>query len=169
MFLIETFVLYDTFWYDNAILGDTKSNEWYLSTANLSLSVESDGTGTLLSSTATSNAYSNSTSSWNRYLDASNDFCVEFDVVSKTGDFALRFLNSTSSAIYRDIPLTNRVSSNNHVKVEYSATDKKMVIDIDGNIETTPSTAIYGLMVTCGFRMINTATLKFKNFKVYPL
>ena len=79
-------------------------------------------------------------------------------------------MNNTSSN-YRDITLTNRVSSNNHVKVEYSATNQNMTITIDGVTEANPvnSSMIYGLMVTCGFRIINTSSAKIKNFKVYSI
>lgn len=154
------YIFYDIGVYSN-------HNNWYVPSENVTFTLGYDAT--LLSSTSTGIVISNSISSANRYLSTSSDFTIEFDVVSFTGSSMLRLSKSTN--VNHDIHIHKRASINSHIKVEYSASTQTTTVYVNGVAEQTSYSAsnIANANIGVFLRLVDEASLKFKNFIVYSI
>ena len=147
--LQETFVLWDTVWFDVGVTGK-KNDDWYRSNNNITVTTYDDGT--LLESTQAVNIYANSTSNINRFL--TDDFIIEFDVVSFTGNVNDWQFNNKS------------ITDGSHIKLEYQ--DGSLTYTVDDNSPVTISTGLNGNLGV-SFRFSTVQSLKYKNYKIYSI
>ena len=159
----ETYGILDTLFYDEAVDGK-KNSKWYISnTGNLSVSTDSNGT-LLTSSTAVQYRCNSTTSSLNNFL--SGKWCVEFDVISYTGNPMVRLLQTTGNTW--DWQFTNRgIIDGSHIKLVFE--DNTITATVDDDEKAPVSTSAFTGDLAIGFRFGDAGTLKYKNFKVYPV
>ena len=124
--------------------------------------------GTVLSTTETGRCYANSTNSVNRFLSTANDFCIEFDIASVTGESKL--VLTKSSSVVQNIAISSRVTSNNHFKIVFNSTTNQIQVTVDDTVYNPFFVFILAnANVGIYFELTNTATLTYANFVVYPI
>ena len=163
MFQSEIYSLIDALFYDEAVSGKKNSN-WYISNTD-NLSVSTDSNGTLLTSSTTVQYRCNSTTSTlNNFL--SGKWCVEFDVISYTGRPMVRLLQTNSNTW--DWQFSNKgIIDGSHIKLVFE--DNTITATVDDDEKAPMSTSAFTGDLAIGFRLVDAGTLKFKNFKVYPI
>ena len=157
--LQETFVLWDTVWFDVGVTGK-KNEDWYRSNNNITVHTYDDGT--LLESTQAVNIYANSTSNINRFL--TDDFIIEFDVVSFSGNVNVRLASTNGNY---DWQFNNKsITDGSHIKLEYQ--DGSLTHTVDDNSPVTTATGLNGNLGV-SFRFSTVQSLKYKNYKIYSI
>ena len=160
MVLQETYVIYDSTFYDSGLNDAQKNNDW--TTTNLQ--INTDNTGTLVSNSTSSNVfyriYRNSA-----LVSFDTPYIVEFEVVSLTGTILL--INDGSTTIRRTLSGELGVQNGDTVRIEYDGTTCKYYVnDIYKTGQDISATSSYSYL---GFRIGSSASLKYKNYKVYPV
>ena len=159
MVLQETYEVWDTVWFDVGVNGK-KNDDWYRSNNNITVTTYDDGT--LLESTQAVNIYANSTSNINRFL--TDDFIIEFDVVSFSGNVNVRLASSNGNY---DWQFNNKsITDGSHIKLEYQ--NGSLTHTVDDNSPVTTATGLNGNLGV-SFRFSTVQSLKYKNYKIYSI
>lgn len=151
----------------NSGVGQTGDASFY-NPSNITVDMQSDGT--LLTQSANSNAlyYANLDSTSDLY-DFEAPFCMEFDAISHSIDSnasdgcGIHLTEKNKSSKYKAFASLN-TTSNNHIKVTVDGTN--VIYQVDNN---TPITEEYSTTKVRVAFLLNNATLKFKNFMIYPI
>ena len=156
----ETYSLIDAVFYNSGI-GATGDASFY-NPSNIDVDVQSDGT--LLTQSASSNAlyYANIGTTGDLY-DFIPSFCIEFDIISSSGVTAISITEKNGTAKVKQFSALN-ITSNNHVKITVDGTN--VIYKVDNN--TPVSEAYTTTQVRVAF-LLNSASMKFKNFVIYPI
>lgn len=161
----ETFVVYDCIFKD---IGTTSSsnNRWQNLQQTLTISVESDGTLVSNDSNAFGVRYADKDESGSSIYDFTVPFCVEFDCVSISGEGMVYIYDGTNTKELRSwssLQLTN----NSHLKVIVSNQDVRYYINNNATPIITSSNQLGNSSV--GLRVNPNASIKYKNFMIYPI
>ena len=162
----EPYTVIDGVFYNSGV-GATGDASFY-NPANIDVQVESDGTLLTQSASSTALYYANIGTTGDLY-DFTSSFCIEFDIISSS--------RSSSSSSGLGISLTEKngtakvkqfsalnITSNNHVKITVDGTN--VIYKVDNN--TPVSEAYTTTQVRVAF-LLNSASMKFKNFVIYPI
>lgn len=147
----ETYTILDAIFYDHGITSDY-NNSWENTSSRLTVS--RDTSGTLLSNSSGSNGF---------YICCRNiiaPFCIEFNIISITGQSYVTFDGTTSSKVRLD----SRLSGGEAVRLEFADNVTKIYINDEYNAEFTTSSLKY-----TAFLLYNEASLKYSDWKVYPI
>ena len=150
-FLQETFVLWDTLFYDNAVSTDYNPN-W--ENYNNNLTVARDNLGTLLTNTSGNNGYLMATRT------PPSSFTVEFDVIAIEHSVSVAYYSQTTDRIRID----TRATAGDTVKIEHNDGENKVYVNEELVFTNTTSNKQY-----ISFRLENNASFKYKNFKLYSI
>ena len=151
MMLQETFVLWDTLFYDNAVSTDYNPN-W--ENYNNNLTVARDNLGTLLTNTSGNNGYLMATRT------PPSSFTVEFDVIAIEHSVSVAYYSQTTDRIRID----TRATAGDTVKIEHNDGENKVYVNEELVFTNTTSNKQY-----ISFRLENNASFKYKNFKLYSI
>ena len=152
----ETYEIIDATYYDDGVTSP-KTKTWYNQDNAFSVSI--DDTGTLLSCSASSlKSFFADGTNWSSSSKFTAPLCVEVDIESVTGsDVVLAILSNVNPTI----SLTGRST----VKMIWDGSKVEKYIDgvLTGTTQNVTQTP-----VAIGFRM-TTGSVKYKNFKIYPI
>ena len=151
MFQSETYELLDAIFYDVGT-GSTPNTNWY----NYgSLSVGSDDTGTTVSKSATGNGYyvANQNNTSDYVFNA--PFCCEFEIVS------------VSSARFQLAHNNQNIALANGDKIKFTIKDGKFTLT-KNDVVSTPVN-VSETTEQLRFQMMGVSSVKYKDFKVYPI
>lgn len=168
LFLQETYEVLDTLLYDKATTGH-KSTNWH--TQNGTLQITTDDNGTSLENTGTGSAsyVANLPSTSPSGYDAEWEvpFCIEFDIVDCT-DLSKCYLqvSANNSSPYTPALNANGSVIGSHQKIECRASGYTIYIDY-----RTPVVLDRPIndLASIRFAISQGETLKYKNFKIYPI
>lgn len=166
--LQETYEILDTSFYDTGIYG-TSNNNWQYNSSYLTKTVETDGTGTLVENTTTGTTYRPyqvDLQSDSNPFDFDVPFAMEFDVVSLTNNILIIMIsndNQDGSVSFSYAGFT----AGSTCKIEYSNGVFKFYKD--GVPSATDRSFTLTGKVRLGFSLKNDCSIKYKNFKVYPI
>ncbi len=159
MFLQETFVVYDTFIYDNGTTASHNDNAW---DGNNLPTVVRGNDGTTVTNEATGNRYLYANKGTTGIYDWDTPLCIEFN-----------FEKLNTDNINPQIQLFDE-QNNYFANWSYSTGHYKITIKNDEVSWTINGNAQTGKTVTLGAFFIRFytpvgASFKFSNFKVYPI
>jgi len=149
--LQETFVLWDTFFYDNGLDSDYNPN-W--ENYNNYLNIARDNLGTLLTNTSGNTGY------WVSTRNFPSSFVVEFDIISVNGSTSVAYSSLPASRLRID----TRASGGDKFKIEYNNNENKIYVNEELISTNTTSNEQY-----ISLRLENNASFKYKNFKLYSV
>lgn len=168
------FRVLDCFAYDTGISGNSGNhpNRWYNYANRITVSAQSDGT--LLTGQPSSAGYYVVNMNEQTIPNTSNvsllnefdEFIMEFELVASTNNLGvyLRGITGTYTKTYS----TSYLTSNNVSHIRCVARDGVFMIYLNGHLEDT-ITRTYDELVRVGIQTGNGATVKFKNFQIYPI
>ena len=160
----EIYEVIDALFFDDGVTSPKIAN-WYKSTNNYSETI--DDTGTEWTNTSATQFVANSTSSANYFLDYQGKWAIEMDVISYN-DVTIRIRESATSQTLFAFD-SRGVTSNSHLKIVYNG-DNTLTYTIDNNAPVTINTIEFSSNIAIGIRLNSAdSSLKFKNFKVYPI
>jgi hypothetical protein len=166
----ETYSVLDCSYFDSGTTGTVYSG-WVNKNATLSSQGGTDGTLFSNSGSSFGTFYANkngtSGSSWSDLYDYSAPLKIEFDVVSVTGSDKTCVICNDGTNPFQVYFNTYGVSANSHVIITVEATRYKIKVD-----DTESNWINHSLATDFGvaFRLNDsTASMKFKNFMVYPI
>ena len=160
----ETYGVVDAIVYDKAYptSNDYNSDMWFGS-PNWTINTDENGTTISTGTNTGYRLYTASSSGTSPYKDFTEDFAVEFIFIEYTGTVIMRVGNDTSKDKYLS---SLGLTSGDVVKLEVSSSNIKYYVngeEIVAQRETYQSGASF-----FSFR-INTGSLKYKDFKIYPI
>ena len=169
IFLQETYEVLDAIFYDKALNGTGNYNDNWRKVPNITeLSITRNSDGTLLDYVSTSSQryiqlFPRNTPS----IDIDVPYIVEFDIVELNGYVLFQAIGKDSTNTTR---YYGRQIVTGHIKVELQHDSVKMWAD-NVNIYNNAS---YDLPTTANLAFVfdknqGNASLKYKNFKVYPI
>ena len=126
--LIETFVVYDTFFYDDGIINP--NTKWDLNYATRT--VESNGTKFLVTTTnASARASMNPLDNQTAYDFDAVPLAFEFDLVdySATGVLNAQFIQATPTTLSKAFSMKNNSYIGKTIKVVYTGTNLELYVD----------------------------------------
>lgn len=164
MFVLERCSIFDAMFYDSGTDG-TLNSEWWKSSSQLSLT--EDNTGITASTTSSSTFYvapnkKDTSKSYMVDVVEWNDFICEFTFVSQTGNqsFMLRDTNANARSIS-----FNGFNEGDVLKIKYT-NNTATAWKNDTPISTTSTSVNGDVMIRFN---ISNGSIKFKEFKVYPI
>lgn len=160
-FQSEIYETLDCLFYDKGILGDsdTHTDQWL--NGGSTMTAQSDGT--LISATALSTNWANKKGTSSSEFDYTGKVAVEFDLVETTDDYIQVQFYDGANLLYGTVG-SNQIG---HIKVV-----------LDGNKATPYYNGVKGTDWTgqamvnpfrVGFRVHANLSMKFKEFKIYPI
>ena len=160
----QPYTVLDAIVYDKAYptSNDYNSDMWFGS-PNWTINTDENGTTISTGTNTGYRLYTASSSGTSPYKDFTEDFAVEFIFIEYTGTVIMRVGNDTSKDKYLS---SLGVTSGDVVKLEVSSSNIKYYVngeEIVAQRETYQSGASF-----FSFR-INTGSLKYKDFKIYPI
>lgn len=171
-FVSETFVLWDTFFYDGGVTGNSNINNWDNYNSRYSINVQSDGT--LLTNTNASlyayliannpNVPSGSGSS---SFEFNYPLAIELDIVD-ANDINKNGFNFEKSSDNRFAFGEFYASIGDHLKVVYDGATLKSYLNNSSTVSRTIEFSELSDFRLSLYSQVN-SYLKFKNFKVYSI
>lgn len=158
-FQSETYEILDCIFLDVATTGNKNTN-W-----SGSPTITTGDDGTLCSNSTSSNIFYRVIEGGS-LKQLSPSYAVEFDVVEYSGTVTIINDSTNNDSIRKSLGALS-VSSNSHVKVTYDGDVFKYYVD--DTHRTTQDITITVESTHCGFRIDPSSSLKYKNFKVYPI
>lgn len=159
-----TYGVVDAIVYDKAYpTSDDYNSDMWFGSPNWTINTDENGTTISTGTNTGYRLYTASSSGTSPYKDFTEDFAVEFILVEYTGTVIMRVGNDTSKDKYLS---SLGLTSGDVVKLEVSSSNIKYYVngeEIVAQRETYQSGASF-----FSFR-INTGSLKYKDFKVYPI
>lgn len=156
----ETYSILDCNWYDDGVTSP-KTVTWWKPSSNFTETIEDTGT-TITNSTSSTNHY------WVKNYSQIDigAFVVEFDLLSYTDDTTPRFaFTGTGGGNYI---FKTELEAPQQCHVKFIVDGTKIACQIDNGtpntLATTTNTTFY-----VGFRLNGEGSIKFKDFKVYPI
>lgn len=160
----EPYTVIDAIVYDKAYpTSDDYNSDMWFGSPNWTINTDENGTTISTGTNTGYRLYTASSSGTSPYKDFTEDFAVEFILLEYTGTVIMRVGNDTSIDKYLS---SLGVTSGDVVKLEVSSSNIKYYVngeEIVAQRETYQSGASF-----FSFR-INTGSLKYKDFKVYPI
>ena len=160
----ETYGVIDAIVYDKAYpTSDDYNSDMWFGSPNWTINTDENGTTISTGTNTGYRLYTASSSGTSPYKDFTEDFAVEFIFIEYTGTVIMRVGNDTSKDKYLS---SLGLTSGDVVKLEVSSSNIKYYVngeEIVAQRETYQSGASF-----FSFR-INTGSLKYKDFKIYPI
>ena len=160
----EPYTVIDAIVYDKAYpTSDDYNSDMWFGSPNWTINTDENGTTISTGTNTGYRLYTASSSGTSPYKDFTEDFAVEFIFLEYTGTVIMRVGNDTSKDKYLS---SLGLTSGDVVKLEVSSSNIKYYVngeEIVAQRETYQSGASF-----FSFR-INTGSLKYKDFKVYPI
>lgn len=137
------------------------------------ISIDSrDANGTYLSNSGTGNAYyvlnNVNTSKGGAETDWNDDYCFEFDLIEYTGTIHFQFLQDASHITNVSFDYKNLVGGHKY-SIEFRKNEKTITLYQDGTQYGNPFAHTMDDWYRFAFIVGASASLAFKNFKVYPI
>ena len=157
MYQSETYSIIDAVFYDKAVGSSSTLSRW---NGYTNFEIVGDDEGTLVTNNTAGNRYlyPKQSSAW-----VENNYVIEFTYVSHNGGVIIRCNNGTSNAdtYLGSLSLTNgdivkvKILDN---KIEYYKNDVKLSLDKTYTVGTSYVAFI-----------LNNSSVKFRDFKIYPI
>jgi len=164
--LQETYEVYDVNFYDTGINGTANTN-WAYNTNYLTKQVLSDGTLITNSATATTERpYQVDLLQDADYYDFDVPFALEFDLVSLSGTVIIIMVSNNGENGSVSMSYCN-FTANKTCRIEYN--DRVMKFYTDNTSSKSDRSFTLTGKVRLGFGVRGESSIKYKNFKVYPI